>query len=869
MNPENPKAYRLPTHAFPRRYDIEIDARLGREDFHGKVVIKLDIVEARDVIELHAKDMKLSDARLTSSDGKTLEPRISQDNEREMAAFKFDRPLPSGPASLEVSFDGKVSKNMEGLYHAKDGPEECLCTQCEETDARLIFPCFDEPAFKAQFAWTVTTAANHTVLANGPLVTTRTSEDGASKTWAFEATKPMSSYLVALVIGDIAGTEKEDVNGTPISVWAMRGKEHLGEFAHRYTTRVLPWYEHYFGAPYHFDKYDQAAVPGFAAGAMENSGLVIYRQSALLMNPQTASWYQEKRIAHVIAHETAHMWFGNMVTMKWWDDIWLNEAFAEWIAIKTVDNLNPDYNIWNDFQGAKAGALANDALESTHAIYSPVQTPAEATEMFDTISYQKGCSVLRMLENFLGEEPFREGIRSYIREFTESNAAGPDLWRHLQAASSQPVGDIMESWIKQPGYPMVSVSVRQAEQSVQLQFSQKRFYSTPKASGGSDQLWKVPIVLRYEDDAGKHEKRYLMSGREAMFNLSVQGQLRWCYCNADEIGFYRQSLDNNLLDRALANLDKLTPLEQMGLLGDQWALVRNGSQRMSKFLDVLSAMTSIRNYSLLQRVDLYLHSLEELLEDLAAEEGEEGKKALATFRRWVDRSFKEQLDALGYEAREGESRNDTQSRVPVLDALAAVAHSQVAVERSVEYADREAADPASVDPNLASLFVSIGAMFGDRARMDKYVETYERRRDASASPQETNRYLDSLTEFRPPELVEHVLELVDEKIIPQEAIGPTLQQMLGQRHTRLQAWEYTKKHWSEIRTTLGDMWTGRLVEGTGNLPADKREDMVQFFDKNLNGVAEMSYARALETQDQLTEFKKRTRADLLAWFSKQ
>src|SRR3954447_659283 len=191
MNPENPKAYRLPTHAFPRRYDIEIDARLGREDFHGKVVIKLDIVEARGVIELHAKDMKLSDARLTSSDGNTLEPRISQDNEREMAAFKFDRPLPSGPASLEVSFDGKVSKKMEGLYHAKDGPEECLCTQCEETDARLIFPCFDEPAFKAQFAWTVTTDANHTVLANGPLVSTGASEDGKSKTWTFAPTRPM------------------------------------------------------------------------------------------------------------------------------------------------------------------------------------------------------------------------------------------------------------------------------------------------------------------------------------------------------------------------------------------------------------------------------------------------------------------------------------------------------------------------------------------------------------------------------------------------------------------------------------------------------------------------------------------------------
>jgi puromycin-sensitive aminopeptidase len=465
-----------------------------------------------------------------------------------------------------------------------------------------------------------------------------------------------------------------------------------------------------------------------------------------------------------------------------------------------------------------------------------------------------------MLENFLGEGPFREGIRSYIKEFAESNAAGPDLWRHLQTASNQPVADIMESWVKQPGFPMVSVSVKQAEQSTQLQLSQMRFFSSPKATAGGDQLWHVPVVIRYGDDAGTHEKHYLMAGREATVSLDVRGQLRWCYCNADEIGFYRQNLDNYLLDRVLSNLDKLTPLEQMGLLGDQWALVRNGSQRMTKFLDVLSAMASIRNYSLLERVDAYLHSVERLLEDTKDE------AALANFRRWVDRSFKEQLDALGFEAREGESQNDTQSRVAVVDTMAGLAHNKAAIEQVVRYADREAADPASVDSNLASLFVELAAKFGDRARLDKYVQVYQQRREKGASPQETNRYLGSLPEFRSPELVDRVLQLIDEKVIPQEAVGPALRQMLPERHAQVQAWDYIKKHWSDIRTTLGDMWTGFLVEGTGQLPAEKRDDIVSFCDKNLNGVAEKSYARALETLDQLTEFRARTKDDLLAWF---
>jgi puromycin-sensitive aminopeptidase len=344
--------------------------------------------------------------------------------------------------------------------------------------------------------------------------------------------------------------------------------------------------------------------------------------------------------------------------------------------------------------------------------------------------------------------------------------------------------------------------------------------------------------------------------------LDVQGRLRWCYCNADEIGFYRQNLDDHLLDRALANLDKLTSLEQMGLLGDQWALVRNGSQRMARFLDVLSAMCAIRNYSLLERVDAYLHAVEDLLQDTKDE------AALGNFRRWVDRTFKEQLEALGFEAREGEPQNDTQSRITVVDAMAGLAHNEAAVEQCVQYANREAADPASVDPDLASLFVSIAAKFGDRARMDRYVQIYDQRREKGASPQETSRYLYALTDFRRPELVDRVLQLVDEKVIPQEAVGPTLTQMLTERHAQEQAWDYIKSNWSEIRTTQGDMWTGRLVEGTGHLPADKREDIVGFFDKNLNGVAEKSYARALETLDQLAEFRARTRDDLLAWFKK-
>jgi puromycin-sensitive aminopeptidase len=712
--------------------------------------------------------------------------------------------------------------------------------------------------FKARFAWNVTTRADHVVIANGPLESTTASEDGQSKTWKFRATKPMSSYLIALVIGDMASTPQETVNGTPISIWARRGKEQMGRFAHDFTKRLLPWYEEYFDLPYHFDKYDQGAVPGFSAGAMENAGLVLYRQALLLMNPQTASWYAEKRIAHVIAHETAHMWFGDVVTMKWWDDLWLNESFAEWISNKAVDALSPDYLIWNDFQSGKTSALAADGLESTHPIYSPVETPEQAADMFDSITYEKGCAVMRMLENYLGEEDFRAGIRTYMKEFKESNAAGADLWRHLQNASSENVSAIMQSWVAQGGYPVVGVAV----EGNTLKLSQTRFFSSPGVKTGADQLWYVPVVFRYEDGAGVHQKRVLFNERETSTPLETSGELKWLYANADEVGFFRQNLQGDLLDRALANLGSLTPLEQMGLLGDQWALVRNGTQTMTRFLDVLSAMSAVHNYSVLERVYVYLTSVERLLEDSKDE------RALASFRKWVVGKFGEQLGALGYDAREGESQNDAQSRVVLVQIVAGLGEDQGAIQQVRRFAQKEAADPASVDPNLAPVYVGLAARFGDRALLDRYVEVYNSRRANGTSPQETNRYLYSFPEFDAPGLPERVLALVDENVVPLEGTGPLLRSMLAGRKTQLQAWDYIKRGWNTMVPRLGEMWYGFLVEATGSLPPTERADMVSFYDANLNGQAEMSYRRALEMVDQFDEFEKRTTPDLLAWFGK-
>jgi puromycin-sensitive aminopeptidase len=853
---QDPKTYRLPQTVLPRQYDIELDARIPRDTFIGKVAIQIEIASPTNTIELHAHELlTIKSATLTTGDN-TWQGSVEANAEAEMIAITFPSTLPTGEAMLTITYDGHLSPTMEGLYRAKDGSEQVLSTQCEETDARKIYPCWDEPAFKAHVAWKVITDPQNTVLANGPLVSTKDSADGKSKTWTFAPTKLMSTYLSAVLIGEIEGTPEEVVNGVPIRVWAMKGKAEMGRFAHDYTKRLLPWYENYFQAPYHYNKYDQAAVPAFAAGAMENAGLVLFVQSALIMNPKTASWSQEKVIAHVVAHEFAHMWFGDLVTMKWWDDLWLNESFAEWISYKAVNELSPEYNIWSDSLGGMAAAMSDDALESTHPIHNRVETPAQATELFDNITYQKGCAVMRMLENFLGEEDFRAGLRTYIEEFAESNASKEDLWRHLATASGLPVTEIMNSWINQPGFPLVTVSL----EGNTLNLSQRRYYSSPNAKR-QEQTWYVPVILKYEDASGVHQQRILLDKAEAAIPLTVQGELKWLNANADELGFYRQKLEGKVLQAALANVNRLSPVEQISLLGDQWALTRSGDQSITSALDVLSALMNSTDYRVLGDVAGALHTIERLLEQI------DDQPTLARFRAWISSRLGGQLAEVGYEPKAGESQNDTQRRVALVDALAAVAQDPEATRQATLWADREAANPASVDPNLSGLYVAAAAQVGDKARFDRYVQIYQQRKESGASPQESNRYLYSLPYFRAPGTTSAIFDLMDNGTIPQEAIGRVLRQELYIEQTKRPAWDYIKSHWPTIQN-LGDMWVGNLVAASGQLPYSLRDDIIAFFTANLNGVADKPYARALETLDQLNEFKSRVMGDLVAWLNR-
>jgi puromycin-sensitive aminopeptidase len=846
------RAYRLPENVRPKRYHVDLAAHPSRDAFDGRVTIDLSIHGPTDRIELHSKGLELSSAEIACAEGR-IPASVAYDPDAETVAFTFERRVPAGAAVLTVDFAGTPNAGMHGLYLAKDGTERAVCTQCEATDARGIFPCFDEPEMKARIRFTIRSKADVIALANGPLE--KTEQVGDEKVWHFSETDVISSYLAAFVIGDFEGTEVTRAGTTPIRVFAIRGKRAQAEFAHRLTERMFPYFERYFGVPYAYEKYDQVAVPGFDAGAMENVGLVLFRQNLLLMDRDSASWGQEKMIAKVIAHELAHMWFGNLVTMKWWDDLWLNEAFAEWFAHKAVHAVAPDYEVWADFQADKNRALIDDALPTTHPIYAPVETPGEAIEMFDVITYQKGCAVMRMLEHFLGEESFQSGIRTYMTAFARSNAAGKDLWAHLEAASQQPVGHLMQSWVEQPGFPILSVELA----GTRLSLSQRRFFSSPAAAYvPSDQCWSVPVVVRYEDDRGSVDERFIFDAPSGVHDLAAVGEIRWCYANAGEIGFYRLDPRGAAAERLLPRVaDALRPVEQMGFIEDQWALVRNASIEISPFMAVVAHLARTKDYNVVRALADRLGTLERMLEDL--EEGD----ALTKLRNMVAELFEPHVEELGYEPREGEPQGTRQRRGTAIHAVASIARVSAHVAACERWAEKELADPRSVDPNLAGTFVGIAAKFGDAVLFDRWLETYIQRRSRGSAPQDSLRYLYTLAAFRPEKLVDRTLSSIDGGMIPQEAVGSILSQLLATRHGRLRAWAYCKGRWPTLRARIGDMGLARVVESVGHLPADHRADIVTFFAEHKPIGAERALARALESLDQREELYARVGPQLV------
>jgi puromycin-sensitive aminopeptidase len=849
-----PSRFRLAPDVRPSDYQLHLAPDLDAGRFRGEVRIDVHLARARSEIVLHAADLAIEHAD-AEVDGGFVPLRVRLDRHDETASLRASRPLPVGSVALRLRFAGALNRHLRGLYAASAGGARYAFTQCEAADARRIFPCFDEPAMKARFHLVVTARPGDAVLANGPIVREQPLPDGG-RTVHFAATPPLSTYLFALAVGPLESSKVRHVGTTPIRVWHVPGKGHLAAFGLEAGAEALGRLEQYFGLPYPYAKLDLVAVPDFEAGAMENAGAVFFRETLLLLDPATVSLQERKRAAEVIAHELAHMWYGDLVTMAWWDDLWLNEAFATWMAYRVVDDWKPEWRMWQGFEHDRAAALGLDGLASTHPIYAPVHSVAQATENFDVITYEKGAAVVRMIEHYLGAEVFRDGVRRYMERHREGNAVAADLWRALGEASGTDVARVAEGWIVQPGFPLVTLT----RNGRTLAVRQERFFADPKvAPSKRRQRWPVPLVVRLGSGARADGSARALVDRASQTVPLPGAAPAWCYGNAAAGGFYRVRHDAETLAALIRTLGVLSAVERLALVGDQWALVRADRATVESFLDLADALGDEPDHDVLDGVAGALAVLDEQV--LEPDSG-----AQAAFRSWIVRRFGPALAGLGWSAAGGEPDEVRLRRAALVRLVGGVAEGAEILAAARDRLDAYLADRSTLEPNLAEPVVALAARVGDANLYDRYREVAA----SARTPQEQRRFLLNLAAFRTRAEVSRTLDALLTPEIPTQDVAFLLVRLFGNPKGREETWRFLRRRWAALRKRIPPLMLARLVDATPALrTARHAREVREFFRAHPLPEAARALRQALERFRLNAELRRRTAAGVLRWLERR
>jgi len=792
--------FRLSRTVTPVRYDLAIEVDLDAWQFRGSEEIEVLVAEPTTTVTVHALELEISAVRALLADGARLVADVSYNPVAETATLTFPRPLPTGFIRLYCDFRGAILARLRGFYRSLKDGARYAATQFEAADARRAFPCFDEPAFKARFALTLNVPSALVAVANGAVLR-ETDLGGGRKEVQFAETPPISSYLVAYTVGPYEATPVvHTATGWPVRVFLPRGMAAKGVYARDAHARSLEYLEDYTGIPYPYAKVDAIGVPDFEAGAMENPGAITYRLTAIAADAERASTPALKGIYYTAAHELTHMWWGDLVTMAWWDDLWLNESFATFIGYKVVADLVPEWGMWRDFVATLARPFALDALASTHPISFEVRNAKQATERFDVITYWKGAGVVRMLEGFLGAEVFRRGVRTYLERYREANATADDFWRELGVASGRDVAAIANAWITLPGHPLLSFTATDGA----LRVRQERFSSDPDAvPSATADLWPTPVVLKVGTAAGVRAVRAVVDRAEQIVPLD---DCDWFFPNGDGAGFYRFALDDASLARLVPVVQSaLTPPERLTLVGNQWALTKACRIDVAQFLAMLAGFRDERDRAVLAAVTERLYWMATHLVDEASE---------PAFSGFAADFYRPHVEALGWEARAGESVDDRLRRATAIGALGELGGDAAVIAEAQQRLARYLVDPAAIDPNLASAVVGIAARAGDAALYERYLE---HKRAAANDPEEEQRFLIGLTAFEAPDLVQRTLALtLGDEVRPQDR-AHVYARLLGGRAARQAAWEFVHTRWRDVTAGLDPMLQQSIVRALAQL----------------------------------------------------
>ena len=860
-------AYRLPGNVLPLKYSVTLDPDLNDFTFTGEETVDIRVTETTNRIAVNAVELQISDVQLTLEDGASLPAHdIALDEDSETATFTFGRNIPPGNAALRIHFTGILNDQLRGFYRSQytnpEGQQQYLATtQFEATDARRAIPCWDDPAVKATFQVTLVIPSNLVAISN-TLVESETPQNGGTKAVRFAETPKMSTYLLAFIVGDFASVEQRAPNGTLVRVWATRGKEEQGRFAVENAVGLLSYFNDYFGIPYPLDKLDHIAVPDFAAGAMENWGAITYRETALLYDPENSSANTRQRIMEVVSHEMAHMWFGDLVTMEWWDDLWLNESFASWMGDKAVDHQYPEWNMWTQFvyQDTNSG-LSLDGLRNSHPIEARVENPSQIRELFDAISYSKGGATLRMLEDFLGAETFQRGLHGYLSAHQYGNARTEDLWAALEAASGQPVTAVMNTWVKQMGYPYLQAETHSHGPDLYVSLSQRRFlYDHLLEQGEEDKtLWQVPVSVVRAGTRGKLS--VLMNEPETEMALGGEPATDtpdWVKVNAGQTGFYRVNYSPEGWEKLRAAVEgqQLPAIDRLGIQNDAYALVRAGHLPATQFLSLSKAYQNETDASVWSDLSTNLRGMENLLQD---------EPFFSRYRDFAATIFEQVVRQAGWDARPGEGHLDSLLRTTVLGQIGAYGDPQALAEAGTRFT-RFLNEPASLHPDLRGLVYGLAAQEGDESTYD----TLWKLEKSADLHEERIRLLGALTRFQQKELLQDVLERsMSPEVRSQDTVLVVIA-VAGNRHGKDLAWEFVKTNWDELdrRYGRGGFAIMRLVGITGAFTTTERaQEVEEFFREHPAPSAQRTIQQSLERIRLNVKWLESNRQGLAEWFA--
>ena len=848
---------RLPSLATPVRYAIALDVDPNQPRFTGRATIMVDVAASTRHLVLHARDMSVTSVVAHTTGGDVtataaIRPAHGGAVPQELV-LTFAAALPAGRATIEIAYEAPFASDLSGLYRVKEGERWYAYTQFESTDARRAFPCFDEPSFKVPFELSIKTPRDMIALANTAETTHR--DEGAKTRFDFAPTPPLPSYLVAFAIGDF-DVRSGSTSPVPIRLITVKGKAQLGDLALDATHAIVDKLGDYFGMKYPFSKLDIVAVPDFAAGAMENPGLVTFREELLLQEAGRASAPSKQRQALVIAHELAHIWFGDLVTTAWWNDVWLNEGFATWMEAKIVDAVDPRFEARIDGVMSTQRVMDLDALTSARAIREPVSSTSEVVEQFDPLTYQKGAAVLGMIEHWLGAETFQKGVRAYITAHAWKNAKAEDLLGALDAASGRDVSALAATFLDRSGVPSVAVRSTCANGASKVELTQTAWHPLgvePKAAHGP---WRIPVCV--ESAVAKGAQCTDLTTETGVLNAQAATCPAWSYPNAGQAGYYRASLAEKDIHAIALGHKGLDVESRIGFVANVWAQVRSGELEAKVLFDTLPAFDDENDRQVVEKITEVLEEVDNELIDDASHPG---------FKAYVAARLAKQKAKLGWTPKGKEEPSRALLRKPVLLALGMLAEDPATLKEAETLAKKWLANPKSVDPDAAEIAMLLASRQAGVARVDEIRAAIAH----AATPQDRVTALTALGGFAAPDVLRRAFDLILTDDVKRQDVRYLLKPVLAHRGQSLVLFGWLKEHWDAFHTKLPGGLGRKVMDVTAQAcTKEEHEDAKAFFTPLAHDMpgASRPFAEALDQSSACIALRGHAAESIAARFGK-